>query len=253
MGSFLNVVIYRTIHGGSPFEGRSKCPHCKRTIAFRHNIPLLSFLLLRGRCAYCKAEISWQYPFVEFLGGILFVWWFVIGRGFFFLVQQPFDFLQPAFWLVVGLVLLSIFVIDQLYMVIPDFLNAFLFVIVLLYRIGLVLANQMQPNDFVSSLVAGFLLTGFFGGLWLITRRRGFGLGDVKLAPALGLLLGVERLIVAVFLSFIFGALVGSGLLMFKQRKLGQAIPFGPFLVLGTVASLLWGMQLWNWYWGMVL
>jgi len=88
IGSFLNVVIYRTLHGESPFSGRSRCPKCKRTIRAIDNIPLLSFFLLGGRCRWCKAKISWRYPVIELLTGVLFLWWFLAGSFFFRLSRR---------------------------------------------------------------------------------------------------------------------------------------------------------------------
>ncbi len=253
IGSFLNVVVYRTMYGDSPFRGRSYCDNCKKQVDWKHNIPLLSFFLLKGRCAHCRKKISWQYPLVEFMTGVLFVWWFFVGRGFFFLVQEPFVWIQPIFWLLVGMMLLAILVFDLLYMVIPDFLSVGLLIWVLVYRLGLVWTDQMRAEDLVNSVIAGGLLAGFFLGLYLITKKRGFGLGDVKFAPALGLLLGGQRLLVAVFLAFVLGSLMGVCMLMMKKRKMNQVVPFGPFLVMGTVVSLLWGGVMWAWYWNMVL
>ncbi|MBI1871803.1 prepilin peptidase [Candidatus Collierbacteria bacterium] len=101
-GSFLNVVIYRTTHGTSPLSGRSQCPKCKKVISWKNNIPLISFFLLHGRCVNCKTRISWRYPVVEFMTGILFVWWYLISQSFFSLAGSPFSILQPVFWLLGG-------------------------------------------------------------------------------------------------------------------------------------------------------
>lgn len=252
IGSFLNVVISRTVMGESPLEGRSKCDHCGKQLKWYHNIPLLSFLALRGRCAFCRKRIPLQYPVVEFLTGSLFVWWWMLGRSFFLLAGQPWFVVQPVFWLVVGVLLLLVFMFDLYYGIIPDWLNLCMFVVVLAYRLALVGSGNMQVEDFYSSVVAAITLTGFFGGLYLITKRKGFGLGDVKLAPSLGLLMGDVETLVAVMLAFFMGAAVAVVLLVTKRAKFGQTVPFGPFLVLGTLLSLLWGGLLWKWYWGML-
>lgn len=249
-GSFLNVVIYRTTHGTSPLAGRSQCPKCKKTISWKHNIPLISFFILHGRCANCKTKISWQYPVVELLTGLLFVWWFFIGRSFFLLVDQPWTLLQPAFWLAVGMILLVIFVADWRFGLIPDSANLALFVLALGYRLSLVSFGLMESPDLVRAIICGLALMAFFYGLWFFTRGRGFGFGDVKLAPALGLLLGWPKTLVAVFLAFIIGAIVAVVLMALGKKKLGQTIPFGPFLVIGTLAALVWGGMLWGWYFG---
>ena len=127
IGSFLNVVVYRTIYGESPMKGRSRCPYCKKEISWKHNIPLLSFLFLKGSCAYCGKKISWQYPVVEVLTGMLFVWWYLVGSGFFLLVNTPFELVQPYFWLMVGILLVLVFVFDAWYGVIPNGVNMVLF------------------------------------------------------------------------------------------------------------------------------
>lgn len=251
-GSFLNVVIYRTAHGQSPLSGRSVCPKCKKKISWKYNIPMISFFILRGRCAYCGKKISWQYPVVEFLTGALFVWWFLIGRSFFLLWGQPWNFVQPLFWLAVGMLLLVVFVADLLFGIIPDSVNVILFGLSLTYRVGLALTNQMQGGDLVSAIIGGLVLALFFYFLWRVTKGKGFGFGDVKLAPSLGLLLGWQKLIVAVFLAFLSGAMASSVLLLLKKKKFGQTIPFGPFLVGATTVSLLFGGAIWGWYVGLL-
>lgn len=247
------MVVYRTMYDDSPLRGRSYCDHCGKLVDWKHNIPLLSFFLLGGKCANCKKKISWQYPVVEFLVGMLFVWWLIVGRSFFLLVQEPFTILQPMFWLVVGLILLLVIVFDLVYMLIPDFLTFSLFFVVLSYRLLLVATSQMRGEDLGYSLVSGGILALFFYFLYWVTKKKGFGFGDVKLAPSLGLILGYQRLVVAVFLAFVLGSLLGVVLLLMGKKKFGQVIPFGPFLVLGTIISLLWGNQVWNWYFGMLI
>lgn len=251
-GSFLNVVIYRTTQGMSPLSGRSVCPKCKKMISWKHNIPLISFFILGGRCANCKTKISWQYPVVEFMTGIMFVWWFLVGKSFFLLLGQPWNYVQPVFWLIVGMLLLVVFITDLRFGLIPDQVSLPLFILALGYRLGLVTSHQMQSIDLVNAVISGLVLTFFFYCLWYFTKGRGFGFGDVKLAPSLGLLLGWPRTLVGMFIAFCLGAVVAIGLIIGGKKRFGQTIPFGPFLVLGTVASLLWGQQWWGWYWGLL-
>lgn len=248
VGSFLNVVIYRTVNGQSPLKGRSKCTECGVKIAWQNNIPLLSFMWLRGRCAQCGAKISWQYPVVEFLTGVLFVWWYVVGWGFFRLAGSPFGWLQPLFWLGVGVALLLVVVFDVRYGIIPDVLSAVLLIWVLMYRIGLVVTGRMMKGDFYLALVTGLVLTGFFYFLYQVTKKKGFGLGDVKLAPSLGLILGWPKTLIGVWLAFVVGAVVAITLLILGKKKMKQTIVFGPFLVIGTMIALWWGDAIWNWY-----
>lgn len=253
LGSFLNVVIYRAIHGESPFEGRSKCPKCKRTIRAIDNIPLLSYMLLGGKCRWCKTAISWSYPVVELLTGILFVWWFAAGSLFFRLTQSPLLYIQPVFWLVVGMLLIVVFVVDMLYGIIPDVVVWSLGISAFCYRILLTLSGAMQPMDFFRAIVSGIGVSLFFLSLIVLTGGRGMGMGDVKLALVMGLILGWPRILVAVFLSFFIGAIVAVFLLAFGKKRFGQTVPFGPFLVIGTALALVWGEQLWSSYFALLL
>jgi len=227
---------------------RSRCDRCKRQIKWYDNIPLLSYLLLRGKCRFCHKTISLDHPVMELLAGALFVWWYTSGFIFFQLSLSPFTLLQPLFWLVVGMVLLAIVLSDFLYMIIPDFLVGILMALVVLYRFLLVSAGIMQWEDLIKSVIAMFLATAFIGSIYAITKGKGMGLGDVKLMLPLGLLLGWPKVLVALFLSFIIGAIVALFLLAMKKKKMGQVIPFGPFLVLATVISLMWGNQIFAWY-----
>jgi leader peptidase (prepilin peptidase)/N-methyltransferase len=248
IGSFLNVVIYRTLHGESPLEGRSRCPHCKTQIRAIDNIPLVSYILLRGKCRKCKKPISVSYPAVELITAILFVWWFLFGSFFFKLAQFPFAVIQPAYWLVVGLILLSIFFADLTYGLIPDVLVFILGACSFIYRLILTSNGIMQTGDFWSAIVSAFTAFLFFYGLVFLTRGKGMGMGDVKLAFSLGLMLGWPRTLVGLFLSFVIGAATSLVLVIFKARTIKQTIPFGPFLVVGTLISLLFGNQIWHHY-----
>jgi len=191
------------------------------------------------------------------LTGILFVWWFVVGFNFFKLVGSPWSFIQPVFWLTVGMVLLSIFMTDLLYMVIPFSLNLLLFSLSLIYRVGLVGFGIMRATDFWLALLSGLGVCLIFISLQYLTKKikkvDGIGLGDVFLVPSLGLLLGWPKIVPGVFISFVSGALVGIVLMVMKKKKMSQYLPLGPFLILGTVIGLLWGGQIWEWYLGLLV
>lgn len=256
-GSFLNVVIWRMSQGKSPLSGRSYCDHCKHPIPWKYNIPLISYLFLGGRCAYCKKRISMQYPLIEGLTGIFFVWWFVVGFNFFRLVGNPWNIIQPIFWLTVGLTMLAIFFIDLLYMVIPFGLNLILFSLALLYRVGLTGFGIMDVSDLYKAVLSGIGVCLLFILMQKITKMvknvDGLGLGDIYLAPSLGLLLGWPKIIPGMFAAFMLGSVTGLILIVVKRKKLGQYLPFGPFLIAGTFLALLWGGQIWNWYIGLLV
>ncbi|HCR81779.1 MAG: Type 4 prepilin-like protein leader peptide-processing enzyme [Candidatus Pacebacteria bacterium GW2011_GWB1_47_8] len=249
VGSFLNVLVYRTHHGKDWIKGRSSCEHCGRAIAWSENVPILSYLFLRGRCAHCGQKIDVAHPLVELLTGFLFLWWYVAGFLFFRLTSAPLQSVQPLFWLLVGSVFVVILVSDLKYLIIPRWTLITLTVATLLYR-GLLLVNhELQLADFGVSLLWTLGLTGFFLSLWWITKGKGFGFGDVQLAVPLGLILGSwQRILVGVFLAFLIGAVVGGGLVIIGKKQFRQPIPFGPFLLLGTALSLVWGFDLWAGY-----
>ena len=254
-GSFLNVVIYRS-SVGKTLGGRSECPDCGHVISWYYNIPLLSYLYLRGRCAYCHKKISLRYPAIELMTGILFVWWYLVGFNFFKLFGNPWMVAQPVFWLVVGMILLTIFMTDLLYGVIPLEINATLLSLAFIYRLSLAGFGIMVWSDFWSALFSGLGLALFFLFLQKVTRYikgvDGLGDGDIALSPALGLLLGWPKLLIAVFLSFTIGSLVGVYLIITKKKNISNTIPFGPFLVTGTILALVFGAQIWSWYMGML-
>jgi prepilin signal peptidase PulO-like enzyme (type II secretory pathway) len=252
VGSFVNVVIERTIAGEDWVKTRSRCDGCKKAIAWYDNIPLISFLLLSGKCRRCKRSISIQHPVVEGLTGLLFVWWYVMGFAFFQLTQEPLTVIQPLFWLAVGVLLLIVVIVDAKYMIIPDYAVVGLGLLALLYRVYLTYVGVMRLEDLWTAIISGVGAAAFFFFLWAGTKGRGMGFGDVKYALVMGWLVGWPRIMVGVLLAFIAGAVVGVLLLVLGRKKMKQAIPFGPFLVLGTVLALIFGGNLWGWYWNMM-
>jgi leader peptidase (prepilin peptidase)/N-methyltransferase len=250
LGSFVNVVISRMIVGEDWIRGRSRCDHCRKVIAWYDNVPLLSYLLLGGKCRHCKKTISIQHPTVELMTGMLFAWWYVIGFAFFQLSQHPLQVIQPLFWLFVGILLLVIFVTDWLYMIIPDFAVVGLGLVALMYRVYLTQAGVMRIDDLWWAVVSGIVAALFFFGLWAGTKGRGMGFGDVKYALVMGWLLGWPRVLVGVFAAFCIGAIVGVVMIVWGKKKMKQQIAFGPFLVIGTLLALVWGNHIWSWYMG---
>jgi len=249
VGSFVNVLIWRTLHGLSPYRGRSACDRCGRRLAWYENIPVLSYVVLRGRCRTCKKKIDWSYPVVEGVTGLLFLWWASLGFAFFQLTQTPLSVVQPAFWLIIGLVLVVVFFADLIYGIIPDFTVVLLGLVTLVYRLMLMKNGALAISDFVEAVVVGLIGGSFFLLLYLVTRGKGMGFGDVKYALVMGFLLGYPKGLVGMFVSFVMGGVVGVGLLITGKRKMKARVPFGPFLVGGTLIGLVWGNQLWWMYW----
>ena len=252
IGSFLNVVIYRTVIEESWVAGRSRCDHCRKQIAWYDNVPLLSYFWLGGKCRYCRGQISISHPVVELLTGTLFVWWYWGGSLFFQLTRAPFQTLQPLFWLAIGILLIVLFFADTLYMVLPDMVIGLLMVLIICYRIVLVSAGIMELADLGRAVMGMVLVVSLIGGLWLVTKGKGMGLGDVKLVAPLALITGWPLVIVSTFLAFLLGAVAGLAMILLGKKRFGQTIPFGPFLILGSCLSLIWGNRLFSWYIGLL-
>lgn len=248
LGSFLNVMVMRTLIGEEFIRGRSRCDHCRRPLSWFEMVPLFSFLALRGRCRTCHGKIDLMHPVVELLTGALFVWWLLIGFAFFQLTTTPLQTLQAAFWLVVGVIFIFITVMDFRAFIIPDVSVLALAFLAIFYRTVLITLGAHRGEDFALALFAAAILLFFFLFLWFITGKKGFGFGDVKLVFPLALLMGWPNAFLGVFLAFLFGALYGIGLVILKRAPEDRLVPFGPFLILGTIVALMWGDSLLRWY-----
>ena len=235
IGSFLNVVIARVPAGQSIVNPPSACPRCHNTIRPYDNIPVVSWLLLRGKCRDCALPISSRYPIVELATGLLFV---LMGWRFGLSAELPaYLYLAAA-----GLALAAIDLDTQR---LPNALT------LPSYGVGGVLLLIPAVVDgtwdayFQAWLGALLLFLLYFALAWIYPA--GMGLGDVKLAGVLGLYLawlGWGSLIVGAFLGFLLGALVGVGLILAKKAGRKSRIPFGPFMLAGALLAVLWGQQL---------
>ena len=245
VGSFLNCVIYRLKTGQNFLKGHSSCPHCLHQLKWYDLIPVLSFILLKGKCRYCKKPISWQYPLVEIATGSLFL---LIFNFQFSIFKQfsIFNFLNLIYyWFIVSL-LIVIFVYDLKWYVIPDKIVYPAIIIALIFNFQFSIFNQFSIFKF--SILSALGTSIFFLAIFLISRGKWLGFGDVKLAFFMGLFLGFPDILVALFLAFLIGAMIGLGLIIFKKKGLKSEIPFGPFLITGTLIALFWGNQIINWY-----
>ena len=229
VGSFLNCVIYRLEKEESFLKGRSYCPRCKHKLGFLDLIPVLSFFMLRGRCRYCKEKISWQYPMVEISTAAIFL--------------LIFNFQFSIFNFILACFLIVIFVYDLKHYVIPDK--------VIYPAIGVALVYDFLRSDFLGKsdlLISALGAAAFFLAIVLISRGKWMGVGDIKLAFLMGLILGYPNILVALFLAFLIGAIIGVGLMVFGKKTIKSEVPFGPFLVAGTFIALFFGKEIINWY-----
>lgn len=234
IGSFLNCVIYRIESKKSFLKGRSFCPHCKHTLSWLDLIPVFSYLFLGGKCRYCKKKISVQYPLVELLTATLFVAILNYELGI-----MNYEFL---FLILNSLFLILIFVYDLKHFIIPD---RILFPAILVALGYIFIFNyELLSNHILSAIAA----SGFFGAIVLVSRGKWMGMGDVKLAILIGLLLGFPKVLVSLFFAFLIGAIIGVGLIFLKKKTLKSEVPFGPFLILGIYIALFFGDQIIKWY-----
>ena len=242
IGSFLSAYTFRWPRGISIVYGRSFCPNCKSKINWFDNIPVLSFLLLAGKCRNCSQNISVRYPLIEISCAGLFLltyyFWNLCGN----LANSPLCFWKdqigplslPYLLLIVSL-MVAIFVIDFENQLIPDYL-----VYLLLITTALMPLISNDP-EFYKLLLSGFAGSCALLLLHLLTRGKGMGLGDVKLALGLGVFFGWPNVTIWLYLSFTLGAVVGLLLIATGRAKFGKAIAFGPFLVLSFFLTLFWG------------
>ena len=253
MGSFLNCIIYRLQTGESFLKGRSFCPHCRHELSWQDLIPVFSFLILKGKCRYCQKPISWQYPLVELATGIIFL---LIVWNLEFGICLEFGIWNLLFYLLISCFLIIIFVYDLKHYIIPDAVIYPAIAIAFLYQLFRML-NFVNWNLFgiwnvesgiLRPISSAFLASLFFLAIVFLSQGKWMGLGDVKLAFLMGLFLGFPNILVALFLAFFIGAIIGIGLIISGKRTLKSEVPFGPFLITGTFIALFWGNQITNWY-----
>ncbi|OGM33064.1 hypothetical protein A2803_03020 [Candidatus Woesebacteria bacterium RIFCSPHIGHO2_01_FULL_44_21] len=241
VGSFVGALTWRWPRKISIRDGRSRCPHCKHVIGWYDNIPILSYLLLRGRCRACGKKIPKRDFFIEVGMALLFPiansLLPKVGTNIAWSVGLP-GWIILLFVFVMTTVLVAIFIIDLEHQYIPDSLVFGLLLLV----IGL-LAGTSNPMLF-SYLAVGLGVSVFLLLLHLLTLGRGMGLGDVKLALALGTILGFPLAVVWMFSSFILGAILGLMLIAVGKAKFKQKIAFGPFMVAGFFMTLVFGFQI---------
>ncbi|PIV83598.1 MAG: prepilin peptidase [Candidatus Moranbacteria bacterium CG_4_9_14_3_um_filter_44_28] len=257
VGSFLGVVNYRLKVAENIVFKRSHCPKCKKPIRWYDNIPLLSFIILAGQCRDCREKISWKYPAIELMTGLLFAavaWKFLGGWGFAGNPEKIFsagDAIEMAFWLFAVCYLTLIFFHDLSYMLIPDVAVYPAIVITLFYQYWKYLQGPLGiatlKNPFVSSLFAALIAALFFFALIWISRGKWIGGGDVKLGFLAGAIAGWPKILFVLFFAYMIGAIVSLVLIGLKKKTWKSQIPFGPFLVSGILIVMFFSEQIQFW------
>ncbi len=237
IGSFLNVVIHRVPSKTMFKNSRSECPKCSSQLKWYHNIPVLSYLFLGGKCSFCKEKISIRYPLVELLNSLfygLFFWKFSLTAEF------------AVFALIIS-ALIAIFFIDLDHQIIPD--------VITLPGIVLGMAVSFLPNGIgIFSAFIGFLVGG--GALYLIAllgdflfKKDSMGGGDIKMAAMLGAFLGWQKVLLIFMLSSVVGLVVSIAMMTVSEKlRKERVIPFGPFIAIAAVVAITYGDQIINFY-----
>jgi leader peptidase (prepilin peptidase)/N-methyltransferase len=244
LGSFLNVVIIRIDDWKSIITGRSQCPNCKTQLRWYDLIPVISYATLRGRCRYCAKPISFQYPIVEVVMGIL------VMLAYALVFNSPLSLLSQIFALTFLILALGCMVViffhDLEKMLIPDGISYGLIIFALLFAF-----IYYGTGNYLN--IAYGALIGLVPIALLVYPSRGkwMGEGDVKVALGLGLLTGFPASIVFIVSGFLLGGVYGAIALASRHAKLKSSVPFAPFLILGALIALFWGVHIFNWYIGM--
>lgn len=263
-GSFVNMLVYRTaveyelikskgikkkrngnfikrvFYFVKSLGGRSFCDSCGRQLKWNENIPVVSWLVQKGKSRCCHRKLSVLYPIVEMMMGIIFLIYdlrFMIYEKVGAYGNTP---LQIGLSLVIIIFLVFSGVFDAKYMILPDFSTVILTICAMVFLF-------VETPDLASlqgKILSAIISFGFLGLLYLITKGKGMGLGDVKLAFFMGLFLGYPKIVVAMYVAFVVGAMFGLILIIFKKAGKKTEIPFGPFLILGTIVAWFWGEQI---------
>lgn len=280
IGSFLNVVALRFIDGQRLLAvkiigGRSRCMTCQVNLKWYELVPLFSFLAQGAKCRHCRHSLNWQYPAVELVTAILTA---VIPMMLFthtgaqqLMVRHesllPF-YIVVALWLIATYTLITIAAIDLRLRIIPDQSNIVLGIIgiiLLVFKItsfgGLLYPGFTGPygtifgsptSPLLSSLFGAAFALMLFGGIILLTRGRGMGLGDLKLAVPLGIILGWPDTLIATMAAFVIGSIVGLLMIAQKKTTLKALMPFGPFIVIGFFVAVFYGESILRWYFSLI-
>jgi leader peptidase (prepilin peptidase)/N-methyltransferase len=240
IGSFLNVCIYRIPAAESIVHPPSRCPACGAAIRWYQNVPILSYLLLRGRCAGCGVRISPRYPMVEALAGLLFA--LVVYR---FGLQ----YFVPVLWLFAAALVVITF-IDLDHQIIPDVIS--LPGIVVGFFCSFAIPWISWTDSLLGILLGGGSLYLVAAGYELLTKKEGMGGGDIKLLAMIGAFLGWKAVLPIIFFSSLMGTLVGVPVMLIQKADGKLAIPFGPFLAAAALFYLFWGPAVIRWYIGLL-
>ena len=236
-GSFLNVCIYRIPRRESIIFPSSHCFSCKNKLKLIDLFPIFSYMFLKGKCRYCEKAISMQYPLIEVLNSLVYLLLFLhFGIS-----------IQFIFYTLLGSLLIVISSIDYYHQIIPDKLTLLVLILGVTYKIYAYLyiyhMFNLKSDTILVNSILGFLAGGGFYYLIFIISKGNMGGGDIKLMAVLGIWLGWENTLIAIFITFMLGAIISVFLLVSKIKDRKDSIPFGPFIVLGTFITILYKQE----------
>ncbi len=240
-GSAINAMVWRLYVGRSWVRGRSECSECGHALHAKDLVPVVSWLLLGGKCRYCRKPIT-DHPVVELVTALVF--------GVSAYVLAPVGvvaWVGLGFWLVMAVMLIVLAVYDARWMILPDKVMLPLIGVAAVYVATMSLLRH-SPQVAIGALAAALVAGGGFYLLVAVTKGRAMGGGDIKLAFAMGLMLGVQGTAVALLVAFNVAAVVGVVMIATKVKGRRDQIPFGPYLVGGTMVAFLFGRELVGWY-----
>lgn len=246
-GSFLSMLTYR-FPRGLGIGGRSCCPKCNKTIPWFCNIPLFAYLALSGKCINCKNNISLRYPLIEGATAIIFILTLYVWQNsqsiMVMELTRVLGVFSFPFYLLLTTIYISLIITDLEHTLLPDQILRFMGLLIGIYIF-------LLPSPlFFSSLLSAFAVFAFFLGVYLITKKRGMGFGDVKMVPVIASLLGLENSLIWLMLSFVLGGTTGLLLIIAGRARFGKPIPFGPFLLLGAYIAFFFAEDVMKWYVG---
>jgi leader peptidase (prepilin peptidase)/N-methyltransferase len=234
-GSFLNVVVHRLPRGGSVVWPGSNCPRCQHPLAWYDNIPIVSYLVLGGRCRYCRTPIAVRYPIIEALTAVMFAgaWWYY-GPGV-LLVSR----------LLFGCALIALFAIDLEHQLLPNVITLPGIIV------GFAFSFFTEPgwlSSLIGIAVGGGALWAMYEAWWLLRKEEGLGFGDVKMLAMIGAFLGWKLTLVTLMMGSFAGSILGGVLMVAGRGTMKTALPFGTFLALGAVLAATAGPSILDWY-----
>jgi leader peptidase (prepilin peptidase)/N-methyltransferase len=235
VGSFLNVCIYRLPRGESLVSPPSRCPSCERPLRWFDNVPVVSWVVLRGRCGQCGAPISAQYPVIELVTAVVWVTIAMLTPGGWLLASR----------LVLGSALIALFMIDLEHQLLPNAITLPGIVIGFAFSW---LAAPGPVDSLIGIVVGGGVLYAIAAGYRLVRKEEGMGMGDVKMLAMVGAFLGWRAVLLTLVLSSFAGAVIGVAIIAWHRGDLRYALPFGTFLAIAALLAMLVGEQMLAWY-----